>query len=535
MAKISVEKNEAVADLIERILEDEDEETTLVIPKKSHLLDSKSNFKLIAREGKTLGKEIIVESVDQEALDAAQAAGLQVVHPLFGERAVADMASGPAKRGKGRAVKLKVPQEEVDEELEEEEPETEANRHGEAIKNGDDNDELSEEERYDTLSDPSEGSRFALFATIGGIILLALLVLFALNTWFARANVILNFKKTPWSFDNTVTALTSVREIDTAKNTIPGQLFEEEKSLTQSFLATGESSEASKATGIITVFNNYSAESQQLVATTRFETPDGKIYRLDTSIFVPGATVADGKITASSIKAAVTADKGGDAYNIGKVDKLNIPGFKGTAKYSGFWGSLENGAGGGGSGARKVATDTDVANAKNKVEETMQSAFQTTFLSSIPSDVKVLEKAAAVDLGKVVPQRTADQNGNFTMTGAAVFHAFGFREKDVVTLLTAKANGAEGGKKIENLALTYSGAIPNFSSKQLAFSVSANGNLAPDFNREEFAVKLAGLKKEEAKAVISGLPELVDAKVSVWPSWLSKLPKKASRVRITVQ
>lgn len=533
MAKILVEKDESVADLIERILEDENEETTLVIPKKSHLLDSKSNFRLIAREGKTLGKNIIVESVDQDALEAAGAAGLQVVHPLFGERAVENLAGKAPRKGRGKVVKLKVPAEEIDEALEE--PETEANRHGEVIKNGDDETMSAEDERYDTLEESRVGSRFAIFATIGGIVLLGLLVLFAVNTWFARANVIINFKKTPWNFENTVVALTSVRDIDPARNTIPGQLFEEEKSLTQAFAANGESIAASKATGVITVVNNYSAEPQPLVATTRFEAPDGRIYRLDTDIVVPGAKVEDGKVTQSSIKAAVTADKGGDAYNTGRIDKLNIPGFRGTAKYSGFWGVLENGAAGGGSGSRKVATDTDVANARQKVEETMQSAFQTTFLSSIPADIKVLEKAAAVDLGRVVAQRTADQNGNFTMTGAAVFRAFGFREKDLVTLLTARANGEGGGKKIENLAINYSNATPNFDAKQLAFSVTANGNLAPDFNTEEFAGKLAGLEKDQAKVVISELPELVDAKVTVWPSWLSNLPKKPSRVRISVQ
>src|SRR3989344_8299374 len=44
------------------------------------------------------------------------------------------------------------------------------------------------------------------------------------------------------------------------------------------------------ATGVITIFNAHSTASQELVATTRFSAPDGKVYRIRSTVVVPGAT-----------------------------------------------------------------------------------------------------------------------------------------------------------------------------------------------------------------------------------------------------
>jgi len=70
-----------------------------------------------------------------------------------------------------------------------------------------------------------------------------------------------------------------------------------------------------KAGGIITIINNYS-QSQTLVATTRFLTPDQKLFRL-----VKGVTVPAG----GQIAAEVLADGPGAEYESGSV-KLTIPG-----------------------------------------------------------------------------------------------------------------------------------------------------------------------------------------------------------------
>src|SRR3989344_8178063 len=107
MQKLIIEKDEAVADIIERILESEGEEVLLVIPKRSRLIESPNNFRLLAREGKVLEKKILIESVDEKVLEFAKASGLASTHPLFDDPvrtgAVSDMPPRVAGDGPGKS------------------------------------------------------------------------------------------------------------------------------------------------------------------------------------------------------------------------------------------------------------------------------------------------------------------------------------------------------------------------------------------------------------------------------------------------
>ena len=70
---------------------------------------------------------------------------------------------------------------------------------------------------------------------------------------------------------------------------VEGVLFEE--TAEASAKATGEKELNDRAVGQIVIYNAYSSEAQQLVARTRFSTPDGKIFRTQKAITVPGAKV----------------------------------------------------------------------------------------------------------------------------------------------------------------------------------------------------------------------------------------------------
>ena len=62
--------------------------------------------------------------------------------------------------------------------------------------------------------------------------------------------------------------------------------------------ATGISSSGQKAGGKITVYNNYSNAPQKLIINTRFQTSDGKIYRIREPIVIPGMGVKEATVYA---------------------------------------------------------------------------------------------------------------------------------------------------------------------------------------------------------------------------------------------
>ena len=86
---------------------------------------------------------------------------------------------------------------------------------------------------------------------------------------------------------------------------------------------------------------------------------------------MPGAKIEEGKVIPSLIKARVAAEKAGDEYNIGPIDKFFIPGFKGSAKYNGFYAKSESNMAGGFVGEEAYPTDEDIKSAKLKIAKSL--------------------------------------------------------------------------------------------------------------------------------------------------------------------
>ena len=543
MQKIFVEKDDIIAEIIERILEVEDREVTLVIPKGSRLAESLSNFRLLAREEKALEKRLIIESVDEEVLSFAKSSKLEALHPLFGEgegRSLSDILPREEKKKTKALSKKKGGRHEAEvSEREEAGRKLEVRVEEEVLPEEDaiQGEEVPEEDSEYAVSDFPRKKKLSRRIVFWCLLLLVVALggAYVAGAFFSRAKITLRFEKTPWEHTGAFTASVGATKSDIPRSIIPAQLFEETKTATQFFPATGRSTSSEKARGKITVLNAYSSAPQTLVATTRFETPDGKIYRLDSQIVVPGAKITNGKIEPASSKADVTADKPGPEFNVGRVERLSIPGFKGSAKFNGFYGVLEDGTSGGSLGDRPVPSDGDVTKGREKTEEVLRSAFQITFLSVIPGEFKVPSEASLFSVSKMVVNRTVDTEGNFSILGSAAFKALAFREGDLAIALEAKASGDDSEKMIEGLSLTYTDIRPDFTKKTLSFSVAARGNITSRFSADAWKSSILGKSEADAEKTILALPGLVDAKVSLWPKWLSSLPADAQKVTVVVE
>ncbi len=73
----------------------------------------------------------------------------------------------------------------------------------------------------------------------------------------------------------------------------------------------GKNVTGKKAEGSVTIYNEFSNAPQPLVATTRLETSDGKIFRIVKGVTVPGTTLVDGEIKPGAIEVQVVADQPG--------------------------------------------------------------------------------------------------------------------------------------------------------------------------------------------------------------------------------
>lgn len=518
MRRIFIDKEEIVAEVIEKIIDSPEAELMLVVPKNSVLKESVGNFHLIKREADAAKKKILLESVDEEVLALAIASQLEAIHPLFNGQDLRSLSD------------IVVPRSQSDKE--DDRSRVKEKKEKKALKLAR---EISSETDQIFSKEEIQPRKKRYFKTVliwpAVILILVFGGVLVFGRFFGRAVIAINLEKKPWAYKNNFLADKSLVKISVGNNSLPAELFTLQKNMVQLFPASGSKNVSQKATGRITVYNAYSSQPQTLVATTRFVTPDGKIFRLIDQLLIPGATVKDGKIIPSSVEADVTADKAGSDYNVGPVSHLSIPGFKGTPKYDGFYGALLSGTKGGFAGMKAVPTTQDTATAKVKATEVLTNALKNNFSASAPDGFKIL--ASDVKVTKLTVNETTDDKGNFSVFGEAIFRATGFREEDLISLLLSLASA---GKKLvfDDLKIDYSQIKPDFERGKLNFYVTAQGDLKAFFDEDGFKNSILGKDADTVRMSVLGLEGLANARVSLWPFWINNVPSSGSRVTVSV-
>ncbi|HVO28629.1 MAG TPA: hypothetical protein VMT81_01450 [Candidatus Paceibacterota bacterium] len=554
MKKITVEKGEGIAEVIDKILAVPDADVLLAVPNDSELARSASNFRLLKREADSADKIVVVESVDEAVLSFAKENGIEGSHPfLKGAGGVSDIipqgAARPRKAAGGESVSVKAKKEAAPvrlaihaEEPEEKEEEEEIDKESffgrnRFFKPREIPDRRDNRDDDDDDAGEGRGGSGKVWAWTIGVAIVLVATFYVLTVFFGRAKVEIDFTQTPWSYQGNFTADKSVTAPDPTSDTIPAQVFTTDKNVTQQFPATGASQNVSiKAQGTITIYNDYGSAPQELVATTRFLTPDGKLFRLVDDVTVPGATVAaNGTITPSSITAAIVADQGGPAYNVGPVPKLTIPGFQNNpGKYAGFYGAITGQTTGGATGNKPIPTAADISNAKASTTAILQADLENTLTTSYPNNFKILDGATDIQITKLTVNTSTDASGDFSVFGEASLTAIGFDQNAFTAYLLAMAQTTEPSSTFKTLDLSYSDITASFSKGTVSFALSAQGSLEPAVSSSDLAISLAGKSINDARTAISALPELSNGTISVWPVWLWSMPSDPQKIAVTV-
>ncbi len=548
MQRLSIAKNEGPAEIVDRVINSQEKELVLVVPKGALLGNSAINFNLIKREALAAGKKVSVESVDENIIELARANGFEANHPLFEPTAsrnsfsdiIPRKAEGdppkkvPTKRKPISEKKIKIAETESPEPVKQE---IASEKISPALLV--ETEKSSSKKKFPRLNFKPPfglpGKRGAVVAVVLGVLIFSL---WFLSGPLSRATITINLQKTPWEKTDNFVADVSLPRADPAKHMVPGQFFSVSKNLAKTFPASGAQEVSEKAKGKITIYNAFSSAQQTLVATTRFETPDGKIFRIVKQIIVPGAIVKDGKITPSGIDADIAADQPGPSYNVGAIAKLTVPGFKGSPRYDGFYGEIKSGTSGGFVGKKQVPTADDLKKAQAEVENDLRSGLKLALLGGYPKGFEILDKVAdsvsRIEISRLNINQETDAKGNFSIFGEAKISAIGFREDDLRSVLEVAASNGQN-LAFKELSFVYSNFKPNFDKKTISFSLASKGILWPKFSAEDFKKSVLGKNVREVESAIAALPGFGGGKVAIWPIWLRSIPKNITRVVVRVE
>ncbi len=304
-------------------------------------------------------------------------------------------------------------------------------------------------------------------------------------------------------------------------------------SVSKEVKATGEKTVTTKASGKIIIYNNFSTASQELVANTRFEATNGKIYRISKAVIVPGQKTIDGKLTPGSVEAIVTADVPGEAYNSKETD-FTIPGFKGSPKFSGFYARSSTPIEGGSSGIRKVPSDADLSKISKDLESELKAKLIADVSARVPKDFVLIKGAEQFELKQIEIKDSSNKEMALVALSGSI-KTYIFQRQDIERNITKKLSDPIS----QNIEITsYDGLSLASFKENASSSVSANligkTTIKAKIDTEKLANAIAGQSKKNIVPIISDFTDIQKAEVVVKPIWMPSLPVDTERIRVIV-
>lgn len=296
--------------------------------------------------------------------------------------------------------------------------------------------------------------------------------------------------------------------------------------------ASGTKQASRSASGTIVVYNAAGPESQRLIANTRFEAPDGKIYRIRDSIVVPGAaTAADGTLTPGSVSVTAYADSPGAAYNRGET-RFTIPGFKSDPRYSKFYAQATS-ISGGFVGTEPAVAAADLARAEEALKQGLGSAGQSALTAQIPEGYIAIPGTLQVTFSDI-SQTPEDADSVVVSQSATVAGAVVQTGELAAAIARATVEGYQGEPVgFSDLTEITFAATTTKSKDEVQLVLSGSPTLVWAYDAAALTAALLGKEKTAFQDIVESFaPAIVRAEAKVRPFWQGKFPDDAGKIRV---
>jgi hypothetical protein len=301
--------------------------------------------------------------------------------------------------------------------------------------------------------------------------------------------------------------------------------------------ATEERQVKRKASGDIIIYNAYSSKSQKLIKRTRFETPDGKVYRINKSVIVPGTVVKKGEIIPGRVEVTVYADIPGEEYNIGLTD-FTIPGFKGDPRFEKFYARSKTPIDGGFSGVIKSVSSEELRSKRKELQNSLKETMLSQARPQIPENFVLYDNAVFFVFNKKEGLvETTGSSVNITEDGK--LYAVLFNKSELSKQLAEKTIEsynksdvmASGLEDLKFNIINREEFDPEKSSK-LSFTISGSTNIVWEVDEQALIYDLIGIDKQNFIQVIKKYTNIQKAQATIRPFWKKQFPKKVEDITI---
>ncbi len=337
-------------------------------------------------------------------------------------------------------------------------------------------------------------------------------------------------------------------EFTAYKQNTPGELSYEimtiEAAGERQVTATGQETVTEQATGEIEI-SKATPGAEKLIKNTRFETPDGKIFRIQESVVVPGAVKnAAGTLVPGTIRAQVFADVAGTEHNIAANTKMTVPGFKEsnfTELYNAISAQNPEAFTNGMNGPRYIIDENELATAKQSLQMELRDSLLARIEKERPAGFTTFKDATAITYTTLPAVQYGDSL--VTIREQAVLQIPLFKEADFASFIAKESivgYDPAQGVRINNIdSLTFSYPIATTSQSNLAnmdsllFKIAGAPKIVWTFDGDQMKADLLGMQKTAFISVLGKYPGVDRGEVKIRPFWKRSFPKELSEIEIT--
>jgi hypothetical protein len=558
-----LEADEDITSAIDKLHKTAGATVQIVVPKRSTLLQSIINQKLLKKAAEATGKQLVLVTGDRVAVELAGRVGLAVAAAVNARPTI--RAAAPAREPEmaedviddneavAEAVTAVDEKNQAPEKVKKQRPmfthrdiETQ-----EPIERVAGEEMVAEAEGWEgeppaAASAPASGLSAARsakppkvpnFGRLQKSLLWGFLLVIAVVGYFVGMYFMTTAKVTLFVAASKVSVNTSftadpAATTSTDKAVLAAQTVKIEKDLTGPVAPTGQKDAGTKAGGTVTVKNCEDSNTHTLKAGSVF-TSQGKNFVSDADVTIGAAAFSGGgtKCTPGVGTVHVTASENGDTYNLTSAT------FTSALLSSNF--TTTGSMSGGTSKMLTVVTQDDVDKAKTDALAKDKDASLAALAGKVPAGYRAVDGSQAQTPGTVTPTPAVGEQataGNVTVH--VVYSELAVSSAEFKTMLDAleqKQVGIENQIYEDGLQNVKTTATGGDATGARTFKLTADAYGGAKIDAAVVAKSLAGKQFGNAMDIAGKVSGVQRVEIIMQPPWAANLPNRVNQIKVTIK
>ena len=384
-----------------------------------------------------------------------------------------------------------------------------------------------------TMLIPSINSKvFSLFILI---IFAAVVLVIAFILPRADINVVLKSESVSYNFEFLTDE--TLDNIDFANNKIPLEKIEIIGQESGEYPTKGKKHLQERASGEITVFNEYSSNPQRIVANTRFLSKDSnKLFKVKEAVTIPGFSRVEGVDVPGQVKIMVYADKIGEDYNIGN-SSFYLPGLQGTAKYTSIYARSIKPISGGIDKEVSYFSESDYITAKESLLRLAKEKNASDFESKISDRSILLEETKKDENIEIETDvEVGDTADKFEMKITVKNSVVTINREDLEKIIDEKIVSKLDVNKslLENSRIYNVHEIVINDDEKINIFVDVKQDVIENIDVDNLKFEIVNKDEENLKSYFRNIDGIKSTDISLWPFWVKKIPSSYEKINITI-